>query len=104
MRQMYVVLKITDGNHEYDSNVILTRSDDFMFGKDPALDLDLGIARLYMTDFFGEKETRQDRHDHNLFWDRNDVRNAKIMSVLCLSDAEFDFLKHFLNVASVNPK
>ena len=90
MDQVCVSLKITDGNHEYDSKLILTSSEKLTSAS---------IAR-YMADFFGE-DTRQDRHDSNLFWDRGDVRNVLITGTTHLSDAEFDFLKHFLDVASV---
>jgi hypothetical protein len=58
------------------------------------------MACKYLEDIFAEG-TKQDRSQHNLFWAKGDTRTVRIANVRTLNDAEFDFLKHYLDVASV---
>lgn len=93
LNQILVNLKWTDGNNEYNCQVILTH--DTLITHDSSF----ALARKWALNNF--PDMRQDRKDSLLLWDRGDVRNVMILKTTILTDAEFDFLKHFLDVTSV---
>jgi len=89
--QVLVSVVYTDGEHEYHSQILLSSA---TYSDAPQL------ARVFLSDIFAEG-TVQDRNQRNLFWSKGDTRNVRISNIRTLNDAEFDFLKHYLNVSSV---
>jgi len=90
--QILVWLVFTDGEHEYKSQVLLTTTK----CNDPPT-----VARAYLLDMFAEG-TVQDKGQPNRFWAKGDTRCVTISNIKTLSDAEFDFLKHYLDATSVS--
>jgi len=89
--QALVSLVYTDGEHEYTSKVLLSSATITSAGD---------MARKYLENIFAEG-TSQDRNYRDLFWAKGDTRNVKIISVTLLNAPEFNFLKHYLDVTSV---
>jgi len=83
---------ITDGENEYRLKIILVTAD-----KTICWDI---LARKYFRNYFGE-DTRADEQDWRRFWAPNDERCVTIKDGQELTEAEFDFLKHFINTSTV---
>jgi len=88
--QILVSLVYTDGEHEYHTKIILTSVEG----------ASSSIAQGYLRDMFAEG-TKQDKEQPDRFWAEGDSRCVTISNIRTLSDAEFDFLKHFIDVQSV---
>lgn len=93
MKYYLVTAEITDGENEYTLKIILVTAD-----KTISWDI---LARRYFADFFGE-DTKADDDDWRRFWAPNDERCVTIKDGQELTEAEFDFLKHFFNTSTPN--
>jgi len=91
LQHQLIKATITDGEHEYEYRIIIVSA---------TYDSWEILARRYFKDFFGA-ETKADEQDWRRFWSPEEDRVIKIEDATCLTEAEFDFLKHFLHVSTV---
>jgi len=89
-----VKAEITDGEHTYTLKIILcTEKQNITWDM---------LARKYFKDYFSE-DTRADEEDWRRFWAPRDERCVTIKDGEELTEAEFDFLKHFIDYSIENP-
>jgi len=93
LKHYLIKAEITDGEHTYTLKIILVTANETIIW-------DI-LARKYFKDYFGE-DTRADEEDWRRFWAPNNERCVTIKDGQELTEAEFDFLKHFINPSTVS--
>ena len=86
MKYFFVNLELTDGEHSYTVHKV--------FAVPAEEDLNHAIVG-YLLDYFGG-DTKQDRSNRLLFWDRGDVRCIKVSSTKEIPKEDYDVLTRYL--------